>query len=154
MKILMVCLGNICRSPLAEGILRSKIETKGLDWEVDSAGTGAWHIGNSPDRRSQMVANEYGIDIQNQRARQFTKNDFDDFEKQVLLPHKMSNYGPSLAKNQEQRQKVVRILKIANGSNKDVPDPYYNDDGFELVYHLLNEACENLIEQLNHSSSK
>ena len=145
MKILMVCLGNICRSPLAEGILKSKVEKQKLNWTIDSAGTGAWHIGNPPDSRSQLVANQHQLDITNQRARQFSKNDFDDFD--LILAMDQSNYQDltRLAENDLHREKLRRILSFTENSHNDVPDPYYNDNGFEHVYQLLDKACDDLI---------
>lgn len=145
MKILMVCLGNICRSPLAEGILKAKIGSKGLDWEVDSAGTSAWHIGDPPDPRSIEIARTNGIDISSQKARQFKYQDFETFD--LILVMDSSNYNniKSMAKTDSQVAKVKLILNFSQpGSNRKVPDPYY-DDNFEAVYHLLDMACEALL---------
>ena len=141
MKILMVCLGNICRSPLAEGILRSKLNA---NYFIDSAGTGPWHIGKSPDKRSVSVAEKYGIDISTQRARQFSEADFDKFD--LIFVMDQSNYSDVLAhaKNDDQRKKVRLILE-----NRDVPDPYFGeDDGFEEVYRLLEEAADKIAQEL------
>ncbi|MDG1528637.1 MAG: low molecular weight phosphotyrosine protein phosphatase [Polaribacter sp.] len=141
MKILMVCLGNICRSPLAEGILKSKVSENVY---VDSAGTAAYHVGELPDKRSISVAKKYGIDLTNQRARKFTVKDFEAFD--LIYAMDQSNYQNilSLSRNNEDEQKVQLILnKIDANSNQDVPDPYYGgNDGFENVYQLLDEACE------------
>ena len=142
MKILMVCLGNICRSPLAEGILRNKIKQAGLDWEIDSAGIGGWHAGDLPDRRSIAVANKYNIDLTNQRARKINAADLDEFD--WLLAMDEDNYRDILnyATNEKQRSKVAMIMNFAKPeTNQDVPDPYY-DGRFELVYQMLDEACE------------
>ena len=142
MKILMVCLGNICRSPLAEGILRNKIKQAGLDWEIDSAGIGGWHAGDLPDRRSIAVANKYNIDLTNQRARKINAADLDEFD--WLLAMDEDNYREILnyATNEKQRSKVAMIMNFAKPeTNQDVPDPYY-DGRFELVYQMLDEACE------------
>jgi len=149
MKILMVCLGNICRSPLAEGIMRAKTEKMGLDWQIDSAGTGAWHIGNLPDQRSRAVAKAHGIDITDQRARQLVVKDFERFD--LILAMDQSNYQNiiQLAQNDQQKEKVNKILDLANNQNKDVPDPYYDDDGFGHVYQLLDKACNQLINKLS-----
>lgn len=141
MKILMVCLGNICRSPLAEGILRSKLNDK---FTIDSAGTSPWHIGKSPDKRSVSVAKKYGIDISTQRARQFSEADFDKFD--LIFVMDESNYSDVLAhaKNDDERKKVRLILE-----NRDVPDPYFGeDDGFEEVYRLLEEAADKIAQEL------
>ena len=138
----MVCLGNICRSPLAEGILRNKIKQAGLDWEIDSAGIGGWHAGDLPDRRSIAVANKYNIDLTNQRARKINAADLDEFD--WLLAMDEDNYRDILnyATNEKQRSKVAMIMNFAKPeTNQDVPDPYY-DGRFELVYQMLDEACE------------
>ncbi|MBC3759748.1 low molecular weight phosphotyrosine protein phosphatase [Hyunsoonleella sp. SJ7] len=143
-RILMVCLGNICRSPLAEGILRSKLPTQGF--EVDSAGTAAYHIGSSPDRRSVAVGKKYGIDITHLRGRQFEKRDFDDFD--LIYAMDDSNFRNiiKMARNDKDIAKVKLILnEIAPGENLSVPDPYYGgDQGFENVYQMLDEACETI----------
>jgi protein-tyrosine phosphatase len=142
MKILMVCLGNICRSPLAEGILQSKVHPDKT--QVDSAGTAAYHVGNLPDERSIAVANKYGIDLKNQRARKFSVNDFDNSD--LIYAMDASNYQNilALARNTTDEKKVQLILnEILPESNNEVPDPYYGGvDGFENVYIMLDEACE------------
>ena len=146
MKILMVCLGNICRSPLAEGILKEKIKSKQLDWRVDSAGTGAWHSGELPDHRSIKQARENGIDITDQRARQFTVSDFENFD--LILAMDSSNYQDilRLATTHEQKEKVAMIMNFdAPGRNENVPDPYWGEDGFGLVYDMLDRACEQIV---------
>ena len=138
----MVCLGNICRSPLAEGILQSKVHSDKV--QVDSAGTAAYHVGNLPDERSIAVAKKYGIDLTNQRARKFSVNDFDVFD--FIYAMDKSNYQNilSLSRNADDAQKVKLILnEIDSGVNNEVPDPYYGgNDGFENVYKMLDEACE------------
>lgn len=146
MKILMVCLGNICRSPLAEGILKHKIKENGLDWTVDSAGTGGWHSGELPDRRSIKMAQQHGIDLTDQRARQIKPLDFDRFD--LILAMDKSNFSDlkALAKTTEQKQKIHLIMNFSRpNSDEEVPDPYY-DNRFQLVYNLLDEACEALIQ--------
>lgn len=142
MKILMVCLGNICRSPLAEGILRSKL---GDNFFIDSAGTGSWHVGQCPDKRSVSVAKKYGIDISTQRARQFKVEDFDEFD--LIYVMDQSNFEDviTLAKNEKQRSKVKLIL-----GDKNVPDPYYGgDDGFENVYRMLDEIASQIATEIS-----
>jgi|TARA_B110000881_G_scaffold6813_1_gene5279 protein-tyrosine phosphatase len=143
-KILMVCLGNICRSPLAEGILQSKLDAN--FFSIDSAGTAAYHIGELPDQRSIAVAKKHGIDISNQKARKFDIKDFIEFD--VIYAMDKENYQNicSLAKNKTELQKVKMILDEVNLSqNLSVPDPYYGgDDGFQNVYQLLDEACEKI----------
>ena len=142
MKILMVCLGNICRSPLAEGILQSKVNPD--IFQIDSAGTAAYHIGELPDERSIAVAKKYEIDLTNQRARKFTVKDFDAFD--LIYAMDQSNFQNILAltRNDEDVSKVKMILnEIKPNSNESVPDPYYGgEDGFENVYSMLNDACE------------
>ena len=148
MKILMVCLGNICRSPLAEGILRRKVAERGLDWTVDSAGTGNYHIGELPDPRSIAVAQAHGIDITAQRARHLVAADLDRYD--LLLAMDAENYQNirRLARTDAQRNKVKMILNYATpGRNAGVPDPYWNDDGFEGVFRMLEEACTAMIAE-------
>ena len=151
MKILMVCLGNICRSPLAEGILQAKVNSRGLDIKVDSAGTGGWHVGQGPDHRALAIANKYGIDISQQQARQFSSTDFEDFD--IIYAMDDSNLSDivSLANSNKDLEKVQLILNEINPEdNTPVPDPYYGgDDGFEKVYQLLDAACEIIIKKIS-----
>ena len=144
----MVCLGNICRSPLAEGILKSKVNKETVF--VDSAGTAAYHIGNLPDVRSIEVAKTYGIDITNQKARKITVKDFDVFD--FIYAMDESNYENILllARNSNDKQKVKMILKESDAAkNKSVPDPYYGgNSGFENVYKMLDEACTIIARKL------
>ncbi len=147
MKVLMVCLGNICRSPLAEGILKNKVAEYHLDWEIDSAGTGSWHVGNLPDSRSIAVAKNHGIDITDQRAMQFEPNHLNAFD--LIFAMDASNYQNiiRLAENEDQKKKVHLIMNMSRpGMNQTVPDPYYGNDGFESVYQMLDEACDKIIE--------
>ncbi len=139
----MVCLGNICRSPLAEGIMQEK-----LNWEVDSAGTGGWHHGEKPDRRSISVANSNGIDISRQRARQFSKADFIEFD--LIFAMDKSNYKDllQLAPDPAARSKVWLILDAAYGQPLEVADPYYDEDAFEPTFRLLDEACDKILDRL------
>lgn len=140
-KVLMVCLGNICRSPLAEGILASKLPQN--KFTVDSAGTGNWHIGKKPDERSIAVAQKNGLDISIQRARQFSKTDFDNYDYIYVMDN--TNYYDviSLAENELHKNKVDLILNaLFPNENVDVPDPYYGlANGFDNVYQMLDEAC-------------
>lgn len=150
MKILMVCLGNICRSPLAEGIMTYKVNENGLEHEVDSAGTAAYHVGNLPDERSIEVANKYGIDLTTQRARQFSVKDFKNFD--IIYAMDTENYNNilNLANSKADELKVKLILnEIEPNSNSSVPDPYYGgNDGFENVYQMLDLACDSIITKL------
>lgn len=145
MKILMVCLGNICRSPLAQGILEAKVQNLGFDWEIDSCGTGSWHIGESPDKRSIKVASENGLDITEQRARQLSNEDFDRFD--LILAMDSQNYRDILDKGGAGISDKVEIILnyLHPGENRSVPDPYLGG-GFEHVYDLLDKACEKIIE--------
>ena len=146
----MVCLGNICRSPLAEGILASKVNPDEVF--VDSAGTAAYHVGEPPDSRSIAVARKYGIDLTYQRARKFTAKDFAKFDKIYAMDDQNYRNILSLAKNKEEAKKVKMIRNEVNPQqNLSVPDPYYGgDQGFENVYQMLDEACEIIANRLNN----
>lgn len=147
-KVLMVCLGNICRSPLAEGILKSKLNTDNIF--VDSAGTGDYHIGDPPDPRSIAIGKKYGLDITNQLGRQFEPSDFDRFDHIYVMDNFNFSDVTSLAKNEVQKKKVKLILnEVFPGENVDVPDPYQGgQQGFENVYQMLNEACDIIAQKL------
>ena len=148
MKILMVCLGNICRSPLAEGILCNK--GKQLNIEVDSAGTSAYHTCKKPDIRSIEIANKYSIDLNQQRARQFSIADFDEFD--IIYAMDTNNYAHliSLASSESERNKIRMILNEINpNAYQSVPDPYYGgDNGFQDVYNMLDKACDKIIQNI------
>ena len=147
-KILMICLGNICRSPLAEGILAAKLPKQ--KFKVDSAGTGSWHIGHPPDERSIAVAKINGLSISSQKGRQFIATDFDTFDYIYVMDS--SNYDTviSLAKNQEQIDKVQLILdELFPNEKVDVPDPYFGlTNGFNIIYQMLDEVCDVIAEKL------
>lgn len=148
-KILMVCLGNICRSPLAEGILRSKVDPDMV--YVDSAGTGGYHIGNAPDPRSIAIAKKYGLDIAHHRCRKFDVVDFNEFD--LIFAMDKSNYNNvvRMAKNKSQITKVRLLLSDVDLGNDEVPDPYYDgSEAFENVYRMINIACEALVEKLKN----
>ncbi len=149
-RVLMVCLGNICRSPLAEGILKSKVDPSSIF--VDSAGTGGWHIGELPDARSIQIARANQIDISDQRCRKFEASDFDDFDFIYVMDQANMSDVLTLAKTEIHRKKVKMILKAAMGGyTMEVPDPYYGGDkGFEKVFELLDEACEHIAKSLSH----
>jgi protein-tyrosine phosphatase len=147
-KVLMVCLGNICRSPLAEGILQNKVDPESVF--VDSAGTGGYHIGNQPDKRSIAVAQKYGLDISRQRCRKFNALDFNNFDTIYVMDK--SNYENVIAKsrNELDKAKVKLLMSEENSDNEEVPDPYYGGkDGFESVFRLIDSACENIANKLN-----
>ena len=147
-KILMVCLGNICRSPLAEGILASKLPKN--QFLVDSAGTGNWHVGHLPDQRSIAVAKKNKLDITNQKGRQFKVEDFDTFDYIYVMDNSNFKDVQSLARNEADKAKVKLILnEIFPNENVDVPDPYYGmENGFDNVYKMLDETCNVLAEKL------
>ncbi|MEO1013526.1 MAG: low molecular weight protein-tyrosine-phosphatase [Bacteroidota bacterium] len=139
-RILMVCLGNICRSPLAEGILRDKVDPDVVI--VDSAGTAGYHIGNPPDPRSISVARKYGLDISQQRSRKFTSVDLEAFDIIYAMDH--SNYAHILdmARDETEMGKVKMLLQDGGSKTVEVPDPYYGPEGgFERVFHLIDKAC-------------
>jgi protein-tyrosine phosphatase len=140
----MVCLGNICRSPLAEGIMQHLAKENGLDWHVDSAGTGNWHVGEGPDRRSTAAAKKFGIDISQQVCRLFKVSDFDDFD--LIFVMDKNNLSDILAKarNAHDTRKVKLLL-----GDKIVPDPYYDDSQFEPVFKLIDAGCREIIK--NHA---
>ncbi len=144
MKILMVCLGNICRSPLAHGILQHMVLDKGLGWTVDSAGTGDWHVGHAPDYRSIAVAKRNGVDISGQRAQHFTEMLFEDYD--LILVMDRQNYKDviGLARNTEQKDKVRLFLK-----DDVVPDPYFDDMLFDPVYQMVEKRCKELLQELS-----
>ncbi len=143
----MVCLGNICRSPLAEGIMRSKLSD---DFWVDSAGTINFHVNDSPDKRSIQVAQENGIDISHLKGRQFTEKDFSNFD--LIFVMDKTNYRDvlRLAKNENDKQKISLLLEaVFPNENQEVPDPYYGTiDDFRKVYQLVDLACERIAQKL------
>ncbi len=143
MKILMVCLGNICRSPLAHGILQHLADEKKLGWSIDSAGTGDWHIGHAPDHRSIAVAKKYGIDISEQRAQFFIPHFFEEYDHILVMDR--NNYKDVIAQahTEEQRNKVTLFLE-----DDIVPDPYFDESLFEPVYKMVEKRCYELIETL------
>ena len=147
-KILMVCLGNICRSPLAEGILQSKLpEDKFL---VDSAGTGNWHVGQQPDKRSITTAKSRGLDISCQKARQFKPSDFNEFDHIFVMDSSNLRDVLKQAPNENAKGKVNLMMDLAYpGEAIDVPDPYFGGpEGFDNVYDMLDEACEIVARKL------
>lgn len=150
MKILMVCLGNICRSPLAHGILDNKVKNAGINAFVDSAGTNGYHDGELPDPRSISKANDYGIDITNQMSRQITQKDIQEFDLIYVMDASNYNNVIRLCSTPEEKGKVKMIMnEVEVGKNISVPDPYYGEsDGFENVYQMLDLACDKIIEKL------
>ncbi len=149
-KILMVCLGNICRSPLAEGILKSKIEANKINAMVDSVGIANFHVGETPDIRAQNVALKNNVNISKHKGRQFSVEDFDNFDKIYAMD--MSNYSDiiELARDNDDKNKVDLILnELYPNENRSVDDPYYDSiKEFDNVYEILDKTCDKIIENL------
>ena len=148
MRILTVCLGNICRSPLAQGILEKQSGEFDLDWVVDSAGTAGWNVGQAPDPRSVAIAAENGIDISGQRARLFSGYDFEHFD--LILVMDKGNYRDVIRQSlhARERQKVKLIMDLVHpGQGVEVPDPYYDTSGFQQVFTMLETACKALLKE-------
>lgn len=141
----MVCLGNICRSPLAHGILQQMATANGLNWVVESAGTGDWHLGESPDHRSVNVARKYGVDISAQRARHFNAGYFNDYDLIFVMDHQNYKDVLALADAAEDRAKVRLFLE-----SDVVPDPYFDEGLFEPVYRLIENRCKELIDHADN----
>lgn len=152
--ILMVCLGNICRSPMAEGVLIHQAKLAGIEIEVDSAGTSNWHQGEQPDSRAIEKMREKGIDISYQASRPFIVEDFDRFDRILVMDRNNYHDVVALKRTVDDHNKVEMILNLSQPeTNRAVPDPYYGaEDGFELVYQLLDEACAVLIKELQTRS--
>ena len=152
MRILMVCLGNICRSPLADGLLRHLVQKNGLEWVVDSAGTANYHIGSPPDERMVATAKKHGVSLSSLKARQFTPADFTQFDRIYVMDR--SNYKNVLnhAKTAAERDKVHFLLDhLYPNLQKEVPDPYYgSQEGFDEVFHLVEKAVNQLLKDLSH----
>ena len=144
----MVCLGNICRSPVAEGVMKAKAKEYEIKVNIDSAGTSGWHDGAAPDERSLSNAAENGIDISKQKSRKVVLSDFEVFD--ILFAMDETNYNNLLNMAPEKyHHKIKMILNEVNaGENRSVPDPYYGNDGFQLVFDLLDEACEKIAQNL------
>ncbi len=147
MKILMVCLGNICRSPLAEGVLQRKIQEAGLNWTVDSAGTNGYHLGEAPHRLSQKVALLHGIDISHQRARRFKAEDLRHYDLVYAMAGDVIDDIRRIAGKDHSPAKVKLLMEeLHPGENMDVPDPWYGPEpGYHQVYDMIDEACEQII---------
>lgn len=155
MKILMVCLGNICRSPLAEGILQHKASQAGLNWEVDSAGTNGYHTGEAPHPLSQKVASLNGIDICKQRARRFVASDIDKYDRIYALAEDVYRDIKRIAGNKFNPDKVDLLMnELHPGKNMDVPDPWYGPEpGYHDVYAMINEVCDEIIKKYSDTST-
>lgn len=143
-KLLFVCLGNICRSPLAEGIMLHLKDKHNLDIHIDSAGTANYHINEAPDRRTITNAKKNGVDLSALRARQFSVSDFAEFDKILVMDKNNLKNVLSLAKNEDDKKKVGLFLNaVYNDPDMEVPDPYYGaEKDFEAVFQLLYKACD------------
>jgi protein-tyrosine phosphatase len=151
----MVCLGNICRSPLAEGILQQKTRAAGLDWEIASAGTNGYHTGEAPHHLSQKVALQHGLDISHQRARQFTAADFQRFDKIYALAGDVVDDIRRIAGRQFDPKKVDLLMnEVHPGRDEDVPDPWYGPEpGYHEVYAMIDAAADKIIAKYGHSEA-
>ena len=149
-SILMVCLGNICRSPMADGLLRKKVKDNALDVFVDSAGTGDYHVGEAPDKRMRETASAKQYPIDELRARQFTKTDFQEFDRIYVMDKSNRDNVLRLAQSPEDRQKVKLILdELYPREGREVPDPYFGGQkGFEDVFQMLDLVTDKIIKQL------
>ena len=149
MRILMVCLGNICRSPIAEGVLQHLADAKGLDWTVDSAGTESYHIGEAPHRLSQKICLAHSIDISHQRARQFKKADMVLYDKIYALADDVLEEIKTIAGKDYNANKIDLLLNELNpDENESVPDPYYGgEDGYVTVYKMVEEVCKAILSK-------
>lgn len=145
----MVCLGNICRSPIAEGLMQHKINQHGLNWQVESAGTESYHIGSAPHRHSQEICRSNGIDISMQRARQFDIRDFERFDKIYALADDVYDEIKRMSGRKADMSKVELLLNELNpGGNESVPDPYYGGaDGYIFVYDIIDQTCDAIIKK-------
>jgi protein-tyrosine phosphatase len=140
----MVCLGNICRSPLAEGVMQNFVNEQHLDWKIDSAGTGGWHVGEGPDRRSVRTARNHGIDISKQVCRKFRDSDFEDFDHIYVMDRNNLADVLAMAPGEKAADKVKLLL-----GDKEVPDPYYDDTQFEPVFELIEGGCKDIVKTLS-----
>ena len=156
MKVLMVCLGNICRSPLAEGILRQKARAAGLDWEIDSAGTNGYHTGEAPHHLSQKVARLNGIDISTQRARRFSPDDFQRFDKIYAMAGDVIDDMRRMSGKKFDPTKVDLLMnEVRPGQDQDVPDPWYGPEpGYHEVYNMISTAADKIIAKYGKTTSK
>lgn len=152
MRILMVCLGNICRSPIAEGVMKQKIGHHGLDWEVDSAGTESYHIGEAPHRFSQKVCLANGIDISAQRAMKFRAEHLEQYDKVYAMAADVYEEIKSIARGKDMSNVSLFLEELEPGSNASVPDPWYGtEEGYLPVYELIERTCNVIIEKYKNS---
>ena len=149
-KVLFVCMGNICRSPTAQGVFQSLVDEQGLgeSIQVDSAGTHSYHIGSPPDLRSQAMAQSRGVDLTNLRARRFVSGDFTDFDYLLGMDH--SNLANMLALKPDETRATVKLMLDYSDrfEQRDIPDPYFGEDGFDLVFDMIDDAARGLLRNL------
>lgn len=150
MRLLVVCLGNICRSPLAEGAIRAHLERRRLDWvEVDSAGTGGWHAGEPPDRRSIAIAADAGVDIRGQRARKLRQSDFADFDWLLCADRSVLRDVRAMAPNGSPAQAALLLEWAGRGTAAEIPDPYTGDvEDFRRVWVMVDAAAAAIVDRL------
>lgn len=155
MKILMVCLGNICRSPVAEGVMKHQLKSAGIEAIIDSAGTGSWISGEAPDKRSVANASKHGIDITSLRARQITVSDFETFDHIFVMDKSNFKNVNDLCENPLYRKKIKLLLSALNNpSITEVPDPYYgSDEGFETTFQLIEQGCAAIIQTIQQTKN-
>jgi protein-tyrosine phosphatase len=155
MRILMVCLGNICRSPIAEGILQQQAQDAGLPWVVESAGTNGYHNGEPPHRLSQKVAKIHGVDISKQRSRKFTAADMDNFDKiYAMAADVLSDIKTIAGENFNANMVTLFLNEQYPLQQKDVPDPWYGgEDGYHKVYQIIEEGCKAIINKYKTTDS-
>ncbi len=148
MKILMVCLGNICRSPLAEGILQRKAADAGLNWTIESAGTNAYHTGEAPHQLSQKVAKQNGLDISCQVATRFSPDDFDRYDKIYAMANDVLADMRRMSGAKFDKEKTDLFLNVLQpGENRDVPDPWFGEEaGYHEVFALIDTTCNRIVE--------
>lgn len=149
MRILMVCLGNICRSPIAEGVLKAMAAEQQLPWYIASAGTEAYHIGEAPHPYSQKICQKKGVDISGQKARRFVAADFENFDKIYIMAGDVMKEVKHIAGSAFNSEKATMFLnELYPGSNRDVPDPWYgNEEGYTAVYDLIENTCAAIIRK-------
>jgi protein-tyrosine phosphatase len=151
MRILFVCLGNVCRSPLAEGILKDKLEKNNISAKVESAGFESYHINEHPDKRAIKVAKKNGIDITDYSCRLFTTEDFDRFDRIYVMEAANFRDVKYFARNDDDLNKVRFLMSVISGKNEPIPDPYFGDEeGFDKTFEMLDKACEKIVEKLKN----
>jgi protein-tyrosine phosphatase len=151
MKILMVCLGNICRSPIAEGVLKNLVSMNNFFWKIESAGMENYHTGEPPHRYSQKICQKNGIDISQQRARQFVDADFENFDKIYAMSQDVLEMLKNKAGSKFDSSKVMLFLnEFSPGKNQSVPDPWYGpEEDYEIVFELINKTCQKIVAKYN-----